>query len=864
MIDGCQDLVGQEVSDGRYRILAKLGEGSMGQVYLAYDNHLQTDVVIKFPARGETIQDENHLLQRFEREIRSLVRLSHPHIVKIIDVGTLSSSPFVVLQYLSGGTLKDRLESGPSGEPRPLPPSTLHEWLLDVAKALDFIHFQGHIHRDVKPANIFFDNHGYVFLGDFGIIKILKTDDSLGSWRHNSLTAPGFLLGTPSYVAPEIVMGYSGDGRSDQYSLALTVYEMLTGCNIMAGPTASATLVNQTMLDPPLLDTLVPGISRDLSETIRRGLGKDPDLRYPTCLAFAKEVLDHVPATYTTSMAADTHDSVPGLLPCPTCRGPVTLAGLSPGQQVRCERCQSVSVLSGGDGSFRLHPSAGEATSSSPPKPVGPWTSGSGGVRVVPDIPGDRPSSPGSAPKAPKRDPRKRGALTSRRLVLGALALTLCGSAVWLALDRGKFLFGLPGMARFGDADDANSGDGQVGAIATPGLGRNAKKPSPQDPSRGAEADEQASPEDAVDTQPITITVAHGTEKKDWLKKAKEEFAKTPQGKRYDINLESMGSKEAADAIIEGPPKSPQIHVWAPASSAFFEDFQIRWKLRHPDSADPIYDYRSVASTPMVILIWKSRHEAFRKKYPQGLNFDTLKQAMSEEGGWRTIAGKPEWGLFFRFGHTKPSQSNSGFMCLLLLAYNHAKKSEGLDVSDVLDPDFYSWLESFERAVRGSRADLDNSTGNLASEMINVGPGPTGYDALLSYENLLVESVDLARKKHGVNGQLDVVYPEPNIMNENPYYILNTPWSHTKEKRGAKEFLNFLLTEEMQRLALKHGFRPGNSKLPIDASDSPLLRFRKNGLKLDLDELRMCEFPDATVLQMLLDLYDHIEKRSPK
>jgi tRNA A-37 threonylcarbamoyl transferase component Bud32 len=537
VIDGSQDLVGQEVSDGRYRIFAKLGEGSMGQVYLAFDNHLQTDVVIKFPARGETLQDENHLLQRFEREIRSLVRLSHPHIVKIIDVGTLNSSPFVVLQYLSGGTLKDRLESGPSGEPRPLPPSTLHEWLLDVAKALDFIHFQGHIHRDVKPANIFFDSHGNVFLGDFGIIKILRTDESLGSWRHSSLTAPGFLLGTPSYVAPEIVMGYSGDGRSDQYSLALTVYEMLTGYNIMAGPTASATLVNQTTLDPPLLDTLVPRISRNLSETIRRGLGKDPDLRYPTCLAFAKEVLDHIPATYTTSPAGEPHDSAPGLLPCPTCRGPITLAGVSLGQQVRCERCQGLSVLRRGDEGLRLLPAAGDATPPSPPKPVGPWTSGSGRVRVVPDIPGDGSSAAASPLREPKRDPQKRRALTSRRLFLGALALTLCGAGAWLALERGTFLFGLSRSARSGDADDAATDGGQVGAIGAPGTPHNAKKPPLQDPSHDAETDEQAPSEGVVDLRPITITIAYGTEKKDWLKKAKEEFAKTPQGKRYDIDL---------------------------------------------------------------------------------------------------------------------------------------------------------------------------------------------------------------------------------------------------------------------------------------------------------------------------------------
>ena len=154
------------------------------------------------------------------------------------------------MQFLAGGSLKDRMMSGPAGEFRPMPPRLLGGWLLEIAKALDFVHAQKHIHRDVKPANILFDRHDNAFLGDFGIIKALAADEG-GDWRGSSLTAPGFLLGTPNYVAPEIVMGRPFDGRVDQYALAMTVHEVLCGRNCMEGPTPSATMVNQTMVVPP-------------------------------------------------------------------------------------------------------------------------------------------------------------------------------------------------------------------------------------------------------------------------------------------------------------------------------------------------------------------------------------------------------------------------------------------------------------------------------------------------------------------------------------------------------------------------------------------------------------------------------------
>ncbi len=857
MIDMCQDMLGQEVSEGRYRILAKLGEGSMGQVYLAFDNHLQTDVVIKFPARGETIRDENHLLQRFEREIRSLVKLSHPHIVKIIDVGRLGGSPFVVLQYLSGGTLMDRLESGPRGEPRPLPDSTLHDWLPDVSKALDFIHFQGHIHRDVKPANIFFDSHGNAFLGDFGIIKVLKAERGVEGWQHSSLTAPGFLLGTPNYVAPEIVMGYSGDGRSDQYSLALTVYEVLTGCNIMAGPTASATLVNQTTIDPPLLDTLVPGIPRSLSETIRRGLSKDPELRFASCVAFAKEALAEVPLATQSFTASSTHDPAPDLLPCPTCRGPVSLSAAHPGEHLCCSRCQSISTVRHTSEGIRLLP-VQNAAPTPPPKPVGPWSSGSGQVRVVPDIrdPAGKPVARDATPQSggTTRNPSRRG--TRRSLLLGALALLLLGSAAWFTLNRARFPF-LSAALLGADQPEPDS-DARLSARQT----RDAKKPLWDLNTDDSAAGDSSRPAAASDSGPVAITIAYGSEKEKWLNQANDEFKKSPKGKRYIIALKKMGSNEAADAIINAStnPQAERIHVWAPASSVLLDNFRTRWQIVNANS-EPIKDFQSLASTPVVFIMWRNKHIAFKRKYPEGVTFDSLAKAMSEQGGWEAIAGKREWGPVFRFGHTRPEKSNSGLVCLLLMAYHHGRKKEDLRSED-LGPQFQAWLDAFERNVMGSIANQDNSTGNMGEEMLKRGPKASSFDALFLYENALVEMLDEARIKYHNEGELDVIYPNPNYLNDHPYYILNVPWSQPSQQDAAREFRKFLLTEEMQELAIEHGFRPGNSSVPFDSLR--LRGFQRNGLKLNLEDLQMLNPPDEGVVQDLMDIYQRITRRMAK
>lgn len=272
---------------GRYTIKTKLGEGGMGAAYLAHDQRLDSPVVIKVPHRN--MLHEPGFKERFQREIRSLVRLTHPHIVSVLDVGEHGELPYSVMQYLGGGSLSEFrpkvLALKAAGRV-----DSLKHWLPSIATALDFIHSRGYIHRDIKPANILFDEFGHAFLSDFGIAKVVAQTEE--EKRQLSLTGTGIAMGTPEFMAPELCDGVAITERVDQYALAVTVYEMLAGKCPLVGATPLATVVMHKTHTAVPLDKVVPGISRVVAQAIERAMAKDPSQRFPNCAAFSRAILD--------------------------------------------------------------------------------------------------------------------------------------------------------------------------------------------------------------------------------------------------------------------------------------------------------------------------------------------------------------------------------------------------------------------------------------------------------------------------------------------------------------------------------------------------------------------------------------------
>jgi len=331
-----------------------------------------------------------------------------------------------------------------------------------------------------------------------------------------------------------------------------------------------------------------------------------------------------------------------------------------------------------------------------------------------------------------------------------------------------------------------------------------------------------------------SVGIAYGTEKRRWLEWAAEEFAKTPQGKKINIELIPMGSLEGAQAILEG---DDRIDVWSPASDLYTDVFVQEWKLKH--NKNPIAHGDPLALTPMVFVMWAERYDAFMKKYGE-VTFDTISQALQDPTGWAGIAEQPDWG-YFKFGHTHPNESNSGLMTLVLMAYDYTGRTKGLTLKDILEPGFQSWSSKIEDAVSG----LSNSTGNMMREMIL--KGPASFDALMVYENL---AIDYLENAEGRWGELRVAYPESNMWNDNPYYILDTPWTTDTERAGAQVFLEFLLSRPIQERALTHGFRPANLQVPILSPDGPFVKNKRYGLEVDVD--RICEPPKAEVINNIL------------
>lgn len=261
-----RSLIGQTV--GRYKIVENLGRGGMAEVYKAYQESLDRYVAIK--VMHPFLADEEGFLGRFRREARAMAALNHPNIVGVYDFDVFDEMYYIVMEFVSGGTLKERIETmGKKGESLPLSAST--RAILEVADALAYAHGHGMVHRDIKPGNIMLTEEGRAVLTDFGIAKILSGP---------TFTATGAMVGTPAYMSPEQGLGQPGDERSDLYALGVLYYQMATGRLPYDADTPLAVIlkhVNEPIPPPTELNDDIPEAIQDV---IFMAMAKDPDDRY--------------------------------------------------------------------------------------------------------------------------------------------------------------------------------------------------------------------------------------------------------------------------------------------------------------------------------------------------------------------------------------------------------------------------------------------------------------------------------------------------------------------------------------------------------------------------------------------------------
>ncbi|MET0452411.1 MAG: serine/threonine-protein kinase, partial [Mycobacterium sp.] len=265
---------GQVIAD--YTIVRLLGAGGMGEVYLAKHPRLPRHDALK--VLGTTVSANDEFRQRFAREADLAASLWHPHIVEVHDRGDFEGQLWISMDFVEGIDAGQLLESRPKG----LPAEEVVRIVTAVGAALDHAHQRGLLHRDVKPANVLIANAGEaderIMLADFGIARC-QNDNS-------SLTGTNMTVGTVAYAAPEQLMGGEIDGRIDQYALAATAYQLLTGAPPFKHSNPAVVISQHLTAQPPSIGSRRPELSF-LGAVFDKALAKSPDDRYASCSAFA-------------------------------------------------------------------------------------------------------------------------------------------------------------------------------------------------------------------------------------------------------------------------------------------------------------------------------------------------------------------------------------------------------------------------------------------------------------------------------------------------------------------------------------------------------------------------------------------------
>jgi serine/threonine-protein kinase len=261
---------------GKYAIVGELGKGGMGVVYKGHDPVIRRDVALKVIRKRDLDPHEaEHVLERFKREAQAAGNLSHPNIVAIYEYGEDDESAFIAMECVVGRSLRDHLIAGYRPELKVFP-----EILVQMLEGLEYSHSRGVIHRDIKPGNILVSEMGAAKISDFGIARL----------EASHLTMMGEVLGTPYYMAPEQFDGHRADERSDVYSAAVIVYEVLTARRPFEGQGAS--LMKKVLeIDPPPPSSLEPRLAKEIDRVLLKALSKRPEQRFRSARQFLEALI---------------------------------------------------------------------------------------------------------------------------------------------------------------------------------------------------------------------------------------------------------------------------------------------------------------------------------------------------------------------------------------------------------------------------------------------------------------------------------------------------------------------------------------------------------------------------------------------
>ncbi|MEO8702736.1 MAG: substrate-binding domain-containing protein [Kofleriaceae bacterium] len=346
----------------------------------------------------------------------------------------------------------------------------------------------------------------------------------------------------------------------------------------------------------------------------------------------------------------------------------------------------------------------------------------------------------------------------------------------------------------------------------------------------------------------VEVTLEYSTEKKEWLEAAVVELEKAhPEVK---VKLVGKGSLDAAAAILDGTDKPV---MWSPADSLIANLLASDWSTKQGSALFPTTGDagpQPLLLSPLVFAVWEDRAKVLIDASAGQLSWKTIHKAVASPKGWPAIGGKPAWG-FVKLGHTDPNRSNSGVQALLLMALEYFG-SKTVTIEQMLDPKFQDFVKEIEAAVQK----FEPSTGTFMTDMIRF--GPSKYDIAVVYESLAVSQLENAQ---GRWGSLHIYYPPVTIWSDHPIVILDGPWVTAEQRKAAEVVVAFLRSPKVQATALRFGFRPADTSVPMKSNDAanPFSKMAQYGLTLELPPAAPAA--DGAVVRNLLMMWSRVVRK---